>query len=371
LLLDLEESLARSSGSKRVDALRRVTDLFLRDAEMLSDEQIDLFDVVIARLAAAIEARARAELAERLADAPNAPRGILRSLAQDEIGVARPVLTRSERLSDDDLVAVALAKGRDHMLAITERRVLTEPVTDVLVSRGDRVVVHAVAGNPGARLSEASVTALVERARADEALQSLLAERDDLPATHLDQLLGIARETARRRLTEALPEAAAPALAGALERGAAAVEAAVVSRGRDYRAGLAVVEALYEQRPLLERDLRDFAQANRLAECVCALARLVGLNLTSSERLFIGPEADLVLVVARSQNWGWPTVEALLKLREPDASPQRLRRAEISYEGLAPSTAQRVLHFIKVREGAQRRSAEEAASRRQIRSNVR
>jgi uncharacterized protein (DUF2336 family) len=136
---------------------------------------------VIARLAAAIETRARAELAERLADAPNAPRGVLRSLAHDEIVVARPILSRSERLTDDDLLSVAVAKGRDHMLAISERRYLAEPVADFLVSRGDRVVVHAVAGNPGARFTEGGIAKLIDKARADEALQTLLRQRTDIP----------------------------------------------------------------------------------------------------------------------------------------------------------------------------------------------
>ena len=185
LIRDLDVSIAHGSPERRAETLRRVTDLFLHDPASLSDEQVDVFDVVITRLATAIETRARAELAERLASVPNAPRGLIRSLAHDKIVVARPVLTRSERLSDDDLIAVALAKGRDYMLAISERSRLSEPVTDVLVSRGDRVVAHAIAGNPGARLSRMSSATLLNRACADEALQTLLSERDDLPEAQL------------------------------------------------------------------------------------------------------------------------------------------------------------------------------------------
>jgi uncharacterized protein (DUF2336 family) len=107
----------------------------------------------------------------------------LRSLAHDEIVVARPILSRSERLTDDDLMAVAVAKGRDHMLAISERRFLTEPVTDFLVSRGDRVVVHAVAGNPGARFPEGGITKLIDKARADEACRRCSASARTSPTS--------------------------------------------------------------------------------------------------------------------------------------------------------------------------------------------
>jgi hypothetical protein len=47
-----------------------------------------------------------------------------------------------------------------------------------------------------------------------------------------------------------------------------------------------------------------------------------------------------------------------------------MRRAQEIYDQLAPATAQRVVHFLKVREEAERRAAEDAAARRQVRSNV-
>ncbi len=368
LIAEIEESIARGSLERRALSLRRVTDLFLRDAAVLTDEQIELFDLVIARLAAAIETRARAELSERLADAPNAPRGVLRSLAHDEIVVARPVLSRSERLSDDDLVAVALAQGRDHMLAISERPALAEPVTDVLVSRGDRVVVHAVAANPGARFSDGSITSLVDRARADEALQTLLHQRRDLPENHIVQLLAVAKETARRRLAEGLPERTPAALNAAVERSATRLEAALVSDGRDYGRALEAVQALADARTLTEADLAAFAQQGSTEEAICAQALLAGLSVPAAERAFCARDSDLLLVVGKSQGWSWRTMAAVLKLRDAaEATPPRLKRASETYEQLSAATAQRVMHFLKVRESAQKQVAE-AAARRQIRT---
>ena len=370
LIRDLEGSIAHGSPERRAESLRRITDLFLLSPEALTDEQVDVFDLVIARLATAIETRARAELAERLADVPNAPRGVIRSLAHDEIIVARPVLTRSERLSDDDLIAVALAKGRDHMLAISERARLSEPVTDVLVSRGDRVVAHAVAGNPGARLSRMSSAALLSRACADEALQALLRQRKDLPESHVHQLVAVARETARRQLAETVSPALEPSIAAAVEHSADVVEAAV-SNGRDYGRAHAFIQALTEERPLSELELAAFAADKSVEETVCAVAYLVGLSVSAAERLFDGPEADLLLVVGKSQGWSWRTVRALFKLRRPEPSPHALKRSQEVYDSLSATTAQRVVHFLKVRETSERRAAEEAAARRQIRSKTR
>ena len=73
LIIELEEAVHSHSAERRVETLRRVTDLFLGEAERLSDEQIGLFDDVLGKLIHRIETRALAELSSRLAPIDNAP----------------------------------------------------------------------------------------------------------------------------------------------------------------------------------------------------------------------------------------------------------------------------------------------------------
>ncbi|GGK33314.1 DUF2336 domain-containing protein [Salinarimonas ramus] len=364
LMREVDDAIARGTSTRRADHLRQVTDLFLRDAPALTDEQVDLFDVVIARLAAAIEARARVELAERLADAPNAPRGVIRSLAHDEIAVARPVLARSERLSDEDLVAVAIAKGREHMLAISARTTLSEPVTDVLVKRGDRRVVHAVAANPGARFSDGAIGDLIDRARIDTPLHDVLSERVDLPEEHVRQLVAIAQETARRRLAEDAPSEGA-IVTEVIEIGASSVRAAVLPGGRDLAAAYAVVSRLAATRPITEGDVATYARDGKGEEAICAISFAADLTLSTAERLFKAGDSELLVVVARAQGWSFTTVEPLLALRDPEGAcaPHVLKRSRDAFEQLRPQTAQRVVQFLKAREASQKRAAEAAAQR--------
>jgi inorganic pyrophosphatase len=57
-----------------------------------------------------------------------------------------------------------------------------------------------------------------------------------------------------------------------------------------------------------------------------------------------------------------------VKLRDKtEATPTRLKRTFETYEQLSRQTSQRVVHFLKVRETAQKQAAE-AAARRQIRA---
>ena len=63
---DLDAVPRNGSPDKRVDLLRRVTDLFRRLADRLNDEQIGAFDGVLAQPVNRIEAKAPAEISTRL-----------------------------------------------------------------------------------------------------------------------------------------------------------------------------------------------------------------------------------------------------------------------------------------------------------------
>ena len=78
---ELDRSLESGTDEQCLQALWRITDLFITGATRYTDEQVGLFDDVIARLMTAIESKARAKLASRLAPIPNAPAKVIRSLA--------------------------------------------------------------------------------------------------------------------------------------------------------------------------------------------------------------------------------------------------------------------------------------------------
>ena len=103
LLDELQATLAHGTVARRVETLRRVTDLFINGAVDYSDEQVELFDDVFQCLMHHIETSAKALLSNRLAPIDTAPPQTIRALAFDDlIEVAAPVLSQSERLDDDD-----------------------------------------------------------------------------------------------------------------------------------------------------------------------------------------------------------------------------------------------------------------------------
>ena len=148
---EVELTIASGDPERRSRTLRQLTELFVEQASKLRDDHVSVFDEVIIRLAREVDAKARIELSRRLADIGNAPVSVVKDLAHDaDIAVAEPVLERSIRLDEDDLLAVAGEKEQDHLLAVSRRRTLSERVADVLVMRGDQRVVRSVAQNDGA-----------------------------------------------------------------------------------------------------------------------------------------------------------------------------------------------------------------------------
>ena len=156
LIDELNSAVATGGKKQRQRILERVTDLFAAGSRGYSGDQIALFDDVLQRLSDEIETKTRARLAHRLAHINNSPPKFTRALAFDDaIEVAEPILIHSQQLNDADLVENASLKSQKHLFAIAQRLTLSELVTDVLVVRGDRNVVHKVAKNKGARFSPA------------------------------------------------------------------------------------------------------------------------------------------------------------------------------------------------------------------------
>lgn len=351
LIVDLEHALASGSNAQRDEMLSRITDLFMAGADRFSPEQVHLFDEVIAKLANAIEAKARAKLSIRLANIANAPAGVVRMLAfDDNIDVARPVLKNSERLNEADLLANASSKSQQHLAAISERRSISEAVTDVLVARGDREVVHTVVRNVGARFSDAGFRVLLKRSSADDALAMQVGSRRDLPRPHFLRLLEQASATVRTRMAAENPAAAA-AVEGILHEVVGGIRNETRKISAQYTTAIADVAKLKQERRLGEADVYKFARENRFEEAAVALSMLSGVELDAVERALQDRGHEIALILAKLAGFSSTTAKAILLLKTADRgiSAQDLDNALRTYEKLQTETARRVLGFYRTR----------------------
>jgi len=350
LIPELERVLQYGSPEKCEELLAGITSLFLSGASRFNEDHIALFDEVFARLIEDIEMRARAQLSEQLAPIKNAPPNIVRRLAcDDEVSVASPVLTRSPRLTDTDLKNIAGSKGQGHLLAISERRDISESVTDVLVRRGDRRVVRTIAGNEGARFSQKGFSTLVERAADDGMLAEKIGQRPDVPPRLFRTLLLQATAVVQQRLLATVP----PETAAEIRRVLAKVSDDIGSKvpgAANFAGARAVVLALKENGELDEHALADFAKDRGYEETVITLAELTSVPVETVERLMAGDRSDPVLILCKAAKFSWPTVRAIILVRPSGkgTSTQALDTAYANFERLSASTAQRVVRFWQV-----------------------
>jgi uncharacterized protein (DUF2336 family) len=351
-LLDELSSAVTSGGTKRrQEILERVTDLFAAGSRGYSGELIALFDDVLQRLAADIEAKARVRLSQKLARIENAPPAIVRSLAfDDDIAVAEPVLKHASQLSEADLVENAATKSQDHLFAIAQRLQLSEPVTDVLVQRGDRRVIHRVVKNTNARFSLAGFDRLTARARDDSRLTLALGRRSDLPRQYFLKLLETASASVREKLEQANPHAAA-AIRDTIDDVATAMQREARKASDRFDVALRDANRLFNVRQFTESNVHAPAHAQEFERTVIALAKLGRLPIDLVERALLDKGEDMILILAKSAGCSWTTVKELLSMyvAERELSPEHLERACSRYKALNQKTARSIVAFHRRR----------------------
>jgi uncharacterized protein (DUF2336 family) len=323
LIPGLEEIVRGDDPKRRADATRRIADLFLQGAANFRAEHIDLFDGVLIGLVPHTEIAARADLAERLSLLTNAPRGLVGQLArEDEIAIAGPLLRRSPVIDEQALIEIARAKGQEHLLAMTERPVLSPGLTDVIIRRGERDVIRRTAKNAGAAFSQSGYSALIKRAGQDGVLTLAVGQRDDLSDQNLKDLLAGSIDVVRRRLHDVVKPAQRTIL------------------------------ALHEAGGLNETALLGFAKAYKYEESIASLSAMSGVKTATLDRLIAGDRNDPILIVSKTIGLEWATVRALILLRlGPNRvpSPADIEGARVNFARLMPSTAERVVNFWKAR----------------------
>ena len=351
LLSELDLALRRGSPEKRVTILRRVTDLFLYDANRLNEKHVGVFDDVLCHLIREIETKALIEISSRLASIGNAPLDLTRQLAGDhDIAVAGPMLSASNRLTTNELVAIARTRSQAHLFAISERASIAAPITDMLLDRGNRAVIHNVAMNSGANLSNRGFAVLLKASETDESLAEKTGLRLDLPPHLRKELLLRATDAVRSRLFSRTPPELQEEVRRALQIAANNVDWERRTP-RDFISAKRFVELLKERGELNEAVLLKFAQTRKYEEATAALASLSSAPIEIIKPLMESSRDDGLLIPCKAAGCSWETLRAILACKtSPGAAVKHLKKLEADFAKLSRSNAQRILRFWQIRQ---------------------
>jgi uncharacterized protein (DUF2336 family) len=351
-LQEINEAILQGSPESRARALWHATDLLI--AGRYTEDQIWVFGEVIGRLADEIEVAARAKLAKRLAHFDNAPFNIVMILAfDDSIDVAGPVLQHSERLDAKTLVTNIRTKSQPHLLAISKRRSIPVAVTDELVTRGNREVVHSVASNNGASFSDFGFLHMIKRSENDSILAEQLGLRKEIPRHMFQQLIAKASDDVKRRLERERPD-----LVGQIQNSVTDVTGTLHSKfgpaSKSYFTAKRVVTTQHQYGNLNENSILEYARSLKIEEATVGLSLLCSLPVDVVERALVDNNGELTLILAKALDFAWETTMSLLFLGAKDhrISASDLDDMREEFASLNTETSRSVLRFYQKRKNA-------------------
>ena len=350
-LHDLIELAQEPSSERRRELLREVTDMFFVGADASQPKQMALFDEVMTQLTGEMEAEVRAELAQRMAEAAQAPRGLVRSLAQDEIAVAEPILSRSIVLTDSDLILVAKTKDQGHLSALSRRAHVPEAVSEVIVERGDDTTLDVLLRNEGAVLSRAAHEAAVDRASANPELHEAVVHRQALPPDLLNEMYFVVEAKLRDRIMQRNAELDPVELNAALAAGRKNVAARHGALPPDFAEAEKTVKAILANGGISPAALAAFLRNGETTKFLVALAELADIDFHTARRILDRGELDALAIVCKAANFDralFLTFAVLVLGPEVDAMGRAKEYGQL-YSDLPRDVATRTLRFWRMR----------------------
>jgi hypothetical protein len=331
LIAELDDVIKVGSPSRQTRILEQVANLFRADVDRLDETQTDVFDDVLIRLMERVDAQALIDLSTILSEIELAPRETVRQLAfHEDAAVASPVLAKSNRLSEKQLIEIAHSRGQQHLLAISARKSLNEALTEMLIKRGDADVFNALAQNAGARFSESGYATLVGKAERDESL----IER-----------LGLRQGTNEKATSPNASANIAP------------------SSPIDYTEVMNEVVALNRAGKLKDPTVNRFAVRGEHDKVVAALAFMTEVKAEEIEPLMKGGRLYGLIVACKAARLDWSTTTQIIRSRPgcPPVTQRELEQGREVFDALLLSVAQWTIRFGGDRMGTASGSGTERA----------
>lgn len=350
MLKELIELANGSTPEKRHQLVDHVTDLFITGADSYQTEEITLFNTLLENMLPVMEAEQKQKVSEQLAPIPSTSHNLAVSLAGEQIDIARPMLTESDVLQNEDILKLAKTMSQGHLLAISQRKHLESNVTDVLLERGEQPVKRSVAANKGAEISDWGSRILVKLAESDEQIRDSMMERADITEAELEKLINqmpdkqqeavrALRKQNEDLINELFQKASRAVTATKLERKATRIDAKVMLK--DIRSGDMA----------LGKAVTQMALSNNLFDICFLLAEVSGLEQKYVTNVMVRYDATGVAFLCKALGLTEAEYAALCKAKathnkQPGTTVENWLA---DYQTLSDRDARRLLSFMKIR----------------------
>lgn len=312
-----------------------------------------LMNSIFLRLVDEAERDIRRALAERLATAAWAPKGLINVLAFDEIEIARPVIAQSPVLEDDDLMRLFAMAAIEHQIEVASRPAIGAAVVETILEAADPAVLTALAANDTAEIDAKGMQRLLAASERTASIRSPLVRHPRLTTDMAEQLYAWVGQSLRSAIVsrfrvdaEALDRAMAAAVRDAHHpAGAGAQSAEGLDQREMERRLVAKLKTSGQLRPgYLVRALRD----QRLGLFIAAMAELIGVDIAVIDKALASPKPDLLALACTAAGVDRSVFATILGLVRdlnrnlPGGGSEDMKRAQTAFAH-DPSLALRAL----------------------------
>jgi uncharacterized protein (DUF2336 family) len=346
----LVELASEPSGEKRRELLRQVTDSFIADASLRTQDNCAELDRILSAITVDLELNVRAELARKIATGPLEFGHTARSLAFDDIEVARPVLENSRAVCERDLLEVIQEKSQEHMLAVTKREDITARVSDALVDRGEDRVVASLLRNETAVIAAKTYEKVADRAENSHLLQLPFVRRKGVPLDLLSELYLKVKGELRQEIITRCEGVSTADLEAAFERGRKRLLKDYGALPQDYETCRARIEMMNRRGELKSPLLVRYMREGKRTEFIFAYAALTGTDYQLVNRLIERKDVDALAILSRAAQFDRALFVTIgLMIAGEDHRMSNAEEFGRLYQNVTPEAAQKVVRFWQVR----------------------
>jgi uncharacterized protein (DUF2336 family) len=346
--------LARVSDSgQRRELLREVTDLFFETTNTRNDRETHLFGDVLQLVAAEMQDSVLAELAERFADADDAPVGLMHDLANHAFEVAAPVLQRSPVLDEQTLINIIHHKSQQHIKAVAQRDTLSETLSDAIVQHGDDTALDALMRNDGAAVSRTSLEVVVDRARRNSQLHESVVTRADLPLDLLNEMYFVVATSLRDQIMKRNASVDPAALDAALSKARERLSRAVGDLTAEAKNAMTFILSKKSSGELNARLLVSLYREAKQMHFLYGLAEITNVDHETIAGMLERQDVDALAMLCRAAQIERPLFVTLAVLTcGGENAMDRAEEFGRMYNNVPVEAAQRAVRFFKVRKAA-------------------
>lgn len=345
-----------TSSEKRRELLREVTDMFFEEQVHVSPVENQMFGELMAKVAFELDHEVRRELSSRF-DNGLAPRHLAVALANDEIDVASPILRSTKSFTDSDLISIVSSKPTEYQIAVSSRPMVSEAVSDALVTHGNDEVVASLLKNEGAKISNDTYEVVVERAENSEILHEPFVKRKSVPPEYLNQLYDVVSSHLKKEIMDKNSMLSPEEFEKAMTRAKTRVSVTNGALPEDFEKMQRKLEHMKAMGSVSPAQLPNIWRDGKTTLFYLMFAYIVGIDYQTVYRTFQKKDIDGIAMLCRAKKFDralFVTLAVFVLGKEAMKDAEKLGKM---YNDVPFEAAGRALRFMQVRSSSMKAAA--------------